>query len=89
MHTQLIFLGGYVILKQPHCGLVIGTSARFTTTLSVLQAQHAKRKRDNADELVSCNGTVRVDSPQFNNTNWYRVTIDDEADGNKINITPT
>ena len=85
---KILAIGGYLVLKQAHSGLVIGTSARFTTRLRPLQAADAKRKRADSDivETVASDGAVRVDSPQFANTNWYSVALDDAAQ--TLQLTP-
>jgi phosphomevalonate kinase len=74
---KILAVGGYLVLKRPNPGLVIGTSARFTCTLSALQA---------SERSSAVDGTVRVDSPQFDNTNWYQVRISD-TDGT-LQLTP-
>lgn len=59
---KVLAVGGYAILEQPNAGLVLATSARFRTTVSLdNRAAWPAHEAAGENEL-----TVRVISPQFN-----------------------
>ena len=53
---KVLAAGGYLVLDPAHSGLVIATSARFYTAISVPAAPAPR--------------TIRVRSPQFEAANW-------------------
>jgi phosphomevalonate kinase len=63
-------VGGYAILEQPNAGLVLATSARFRTTVSV-DKHNAWPAHDAAGEHELA---VRVISPQFSQDIVFAVT---------------
>jgi phosphomevalonate kinase len=71
----VLVVGGYAILEQPNAGLVLATSARFRTTVSV-EKRSAWPAHNAVDEREL---PVRVISPQFNQDLVYAVTEEDAA----------
>lgn len=63
---KVLLTGGYLVLDQKYHGLVVGTTARFFT--SIRPDQHLSP------------GTIRVKAPQFTTDNvWeYSVRIDED-----------
>jgi phosphomevalonate kinase len=68
---KVLITGGYLILKRPHSGLVVGASARFEC--------EARDVSNNSESNASNATHVVVTSPQFDTTNGWTVQV--QADG--------
>ncbi|KAJ4483413.1 phosphomevalonate kinase [Lentinula aciculospora] len=70
---KVLVAGGYLVLDSAYSGVVISTSSRFYTTIQSLKPAAAN--------------TIRVRSPQFNDSTWtYSLSFDTSS---KVDSSPT